>query len=242
MKRIHKAALAALLAASAALASCSYRNDDYSTRTVSVHGIGTVEVDADNATITMSVVTRGESVAGASNENAHIMTEVRKSVLALGIEKDSVTTENYSLMQESNYIDGKQVMGDYRVTNQIKIHIKKVEMVSDIIDTALRAGANRLSSLEYGISDNALAIKQARTLAVQQAQEAAQLIAGTSGARLGKVLRVEEQQNFANSRNVRFASKAMASADMGIEESASTPVSGGKSNVTVSVDAIYELK
>ena len=238
MKRIHKAALAALLAASAALASCSYRNDDYSTRTVSVHGIGTVEVDADNATITMSVVTRGESVAGASNENAHIMTEVRKSVLALGIEKDSVTTENYSLMQESNYIDGKQVMGDYRVTNQIKIHIKKVEMVSDIIDTALRAGANRLSSLEYGISDNALAIKQARTLAVQQAQ----LIAGTSGARLGKVLRVEEQQNFANSRNVRFASKAMASADMGIEESASTPVSGGKSNVTVSVDAIYELK
>ena len=57
--------------------SCTYKNVDYSTRTVSVHGTGSVEVDADNATIVMSVVTKGPNVAEASNENAKIMTDVQ---------------------------------------------------------------------------------------------------------------------------------------------------------------------
>ena len=219
--------------------SCTYKNVDYSTRTVSVHGTGSVEVDADNATIVMSVVTRGPNVAEASNENAKIMTDVQKSVLALGLSKNDVTTENYSVEQESNYIDGKRVPGDYRVSNRIKIHMKNVEIVSSVIDTALAAGANQLSSLQYGISDNALAIKQARTLAVQQAQEAAQLIAGTSGAKLGKVLRVEEMQDMNNRRSVAMKAKA---ANDALFETASTPIQGGKSTVTVSVDAIYELK
>ncbi len=231
--------LAVASALSALMMSCTYKNVDYSTRTVSVHGTGSVEVDADNATIMMSVVTRGPNVAEASNENARVMTDVQKSVIALGISKNDVTTENYSVEQESNYIDGKRELGDYRVTNRIKIHIKNVEIVSNVIDTALAAGANQLSSLQYGISDNALAIKQARTLAVQQAQEAAQLIAGTSGAKLGKVLRVEEMQDMNNRRNV--AMKAMAANDAKFE-TASTPIQSGKSTVTVSVDAIYELK
>ena len=231
--------LAVASAVSALMMSCTYKNVDYSTRTVSVHGTGSVEVEADNATIMMSVVTRGPDVAAASNENAKIMAEVQKSVLSLGIARNDVTTENYTVEQETNYIDGKNVLGDYRVTNRVKIHIKNVELVSNVIDTALEAGANRLSWLQYGISDNALAIKQARTLAVQQAQEAAQLIAGTSGAKLGKILRVEEMQDMNNARNVTMMAKA---ADSAMFETASTPIQGGKSTVTVSVDAIYELK
>ena len=236
-KKITIAALA--MAASLYLPSCTYKNVDYSTRTVTTHGTGSVEVEADNATIEMSVLTRGQNVAEASAENAKIMTDVQKAVMSLGISKDDVTTENYSVYQETNYIDGKQVPGDYRVSNKIKIHIKKVELVSNVIDSALQAGANQLSSLNYGISDNALATKQARTLAVQQAQEAAQLIAGTSGAKLGKVLRIEELQNMDNRRNVVMMAKYASDASF---ETAATPIQSGKSTVTVSVDAIFELK
>jgi len=221
------------------LMSCTYKSVDYSTRTVSVHGTGEVEVQADNATITMSVVTRGNNAAVASNENASIMTEVQKSVLSLGVSKDSVTTENFSIYRESNYKDGKYIAGDYVVTNQIKIFIKNIDIVSEVIDTAIGAGANELSNLEYGISEKEVAIKQARTLAVQQAQESAQLIAGTSGSKLGKVLRIEENANSSNRRNVMMFKSA---ADNVKYETASTPISAGKSTITVSVDAIYQLK
>ena len=240
MKKLRTGIMAAALLAPL-ISSCSYKNVDYSTRTVSVHGTGSVSIDADNATLVLSVITRGPNVATAANENAVKMAAVRSSVLRAGIAKDCVTTENFSVFQESHFEGGKQIMDDYRITNQIQILVKDVGIVSNIIDTALSSGANQLSSLQYGISDTSIALKQARTIAVQQAQEAAQLIAGTSGAKLGKVLRIDEQQDFANRRSVSLVANAMMADGITVEE-ASTPVQAGKSTLTVSVDAIYELK
>lgn len=219
--------------------SCTYKSVDYSTRTVSVHGTGSVSVDADNATIVMSVVTRDKNVATATNQNAEIMTNVRNAITDIGISKGNLSTENFSVYQESNYLEGKRVLEDYVVTNQVKIFVKNIDQISDIIDASIAAGANQLSELQYGVSDKEVAVKQARTIAVQQAQEAAQLIAGTSGSRLGKILRIEEQNNMSNAANVRMLK---ATADSVALESASTPISSGKSTVTVSVDALYELK
>lgn len=235
--------LLTLFALISILSACTIRESEFAKRTVSVQGTGSVTVEADNATITMSVITRAENVAKASYDNAEIMDKVQKSILNQGIAKDCVTTENYSVFQESRYDNGQNIPTGYRVTNQVKVFVKDIDSVSGIIDAALNSGANQLSSLQYGITDTETAIRQARTVAVQQAQEAAQLIAGTSGAKLGKVLKISEQQNQSNRRSVMFKAAAYNGlADTVTEESAPTPISAGKSTITVSVDAIYELK
>ncbi len=233
-----------ILAASLLLSSCSIQQDNYSKRTVSVSGTGSITVEADTATIILSVITSGKEVAETSADNAKKMTAVQEAIVKAGISKDCISTQNYSVYQETRYDNrsGRTIPEDYRVSNQIKILVKKISMTSDVIDLALKSGANQLSSLSYGVTDTEIAKKQARSIAIQQAQEAANLLAGASGAKLGKVLSIAEHSNSAYPRTMLMKASA-ANADMALEESAvSTPVSGGSSTITITVDAIYQLK
>ena len=241
MKKI----ILSILAAALLLSSCTIHQDNYSKRTVSVSGTGSVTVEADTATIILSVITKGKDVSETSAENANKMTAVQDAIKAKGIQKDCISTQNYSVYQESHYDNksGKQVYDDYRVTNQIKILVKKIDMAGEIIDLALKSGANQLSSLSYGVTDTEIAKKQARSLAIAQAQESANLLAGASGAKLGKVLSISEHADYAYPRARLMKSSALAeNSDMLFEESAPTPVSGGSSTITISVDAVYQLR
>ncbi|MBP3773002.1 MAG: SIMPL domain-containing protein [Treponema sp.] len=242
MKKNFVYSTAILFAGLFALSSCTIHQDAYSKRTVSVSGTGAVTLEADNATIILSVITKGKDVAETSSENAKKMTAVQDEIIKAGISKDCISTQNYSVYQESHYDQktGRQIPDDYRVTNQIKILVKKISMVSDVIDLALKSGANQLSSLNYGVSDTEIAKKQARSLAIAQAQESANLLAGASGAKLGKVLSISEHADYSYPRAMlmKTANLDMAAAS----EAVSTPVSGGSSTVTVSVDAVYQLK
>ena len=233
-----------ILAAGLLLSSCSIQQDNYSKRTVSVSGTGSVTVEADTATIILSVITKGKDVAETSAENALKMTAVQEAVKAKGIQKECISTQNYSVFQESHYDNksGKQVYDDYRVTNQIKILVKKIGMAGEIIDLALKSGANQLSSLTYGVTDTEIAKKQARSLAISQAQESANLLAGASGAKLGKVLSISEHSDFSYPRARLMKASAVANADMALEEAAPTPISGGSSTITIMVDAVYQLR
>ena len=172
------------------------------------------------------------------------MTAVQEAIIKAGISKDCISTQNFSVYQETRYDQktGRTIPEDYRVTNQIKILVKKIDKVSEVIDLALKSGANQLSSLNYGVTDTELAKKQARSLAISQAHESANLLAGASGAKLGKVLSISEHADYAYPKARKF-NAVMATADLGAEEAAiSTPVSGGSSTVTVSVDAVYQLR
>ena len=233
-----------ILAAGLLLSSCSIQQDNYSKRTVSVSGTGSVTVEADTATIILSVITKGKDVAETSAENALKMTAVQEAVKAKGIQKECISTQNYSVFQESHYDNksGKQVYDDYRITNQIKILVKKIGMTGEIIDLALKSGANQLSSLTYGVTDTEIAKKQARSLAISQAQESANLLAGASGAKLGKVLSISEHSDFSYPRARLMKASAVANADMALEEAAPTPISGGSSTITITVDAVYQLR
>lgn len=223
--------------------SCSVKQVDYSQRTVSVSGQGSVTVEADTATINLAVITRNKSVIEASNENAEKMNSIRSSLLSNGIAKENISTENYTIYQESRYDAKRQdsVPGDYKVSNQIKVTVKDISKTGEVVDLAIKSGANSLTSIVYGVSNPDIAGKQARTLAIQQAQESANLLAGTSGAQLGKVLSIRETSMvLPKSRNM-MAKAVNASAEL-FTQDAATPIDNAKSTVTVSVEAVYQLR
>lgn len=232
-----------IVLAALTLCSCTIKTTEYARRTVSVSGRGSVEVDADNATIVLSVITRGKDVGAAAKENAEKMTSVQEAVIALGISKDNISTEGYTIDQETSYTNGKVIYGDYVTTNRIKVFVKDLSIIGEVIDSALKAGANQLSSFQYGISDKDAYVKQARTLAVQNAHDAANLIATTSGALLGKVITLSEHTNNYSVYNYKALAASMteAATDTAMNE-VSTPISAGKTTISFTVDAVYELK
>ena len=171
------------------------------------------------------------------------MTKVQEAVVSAGILKDDISTERYTIEQETSYSNGRVIYGDYVATNRIKVFVKDLNLTGTVIDTALKNGANQLSSFQYGITNKDSYVKQARTLAVQNAHDAANLLATTGGAFLGKVLTINEQSNSFGMYKISAMRANSIEADAVPEAtSVSTPISGGKTTISFTVDAVYELK
>lgn len=236
-----KTVICALTASAALFSSCVVRQYPAGKRSVTVQGTGSVAVEADRALIELSVITSAKDAGTAASLNAERMKNVQDAIVQAGVSKDSISTENYSIYQESDYVNNRHVMGDYRVSNNIRVFLKDKSLVSTIIDEAIKAGANSLSSLTFSVSNPELAIKEARTAAVQNAHDAANLIAGTAGAELGKVLEIKELTGNYTPRKV-LSNAMYEAASLSTAGGAETPVSSGKITFDVTVDATFELK
>lgn len=233
------ARFAALLLSAAALAlfsSCYVRSEESKdpSRWISVSGTGSVSVKSDLATINVAVVTSNRSVTEAARINAETTAKVRSALVEAGFADDSITTQNYRIMQDTSYRNGVQYRGDYRVTNSIQIVSHDPRKAGNAIDVAVKAGANEFSSIQFASTRTDDALREARTLAIKNAAEAANLMAKTAGAELGKIISIQENSAPAGSP-VRL-SKAEAVNDF------ATPINAGDNVITVTVYCNYELK
>ena len=215
------------------LTSCMIKTEKKS-RTITVTGVGTVSVENKEANLVLSVLSRNDDVIKASSENAEKMTAVMKAVTEAGIGTDSLQTSDYSIWQEeADRQYSRKSAFLYVVSNRLHVTIKDVSRTGLIIDAAIKAGANQMNSLSYSAGDTSEAEKQARILAARDADQKANVLVSASGLTLGQVINIQEHQGgYATVKN-----DAMYKTDL-----RSTPISGGSSSLSVSVDVTYELQ
>ena len=90
--------------------------------------------------------------------------------------------------------------------------------------------------VEYLVSDKATALREARTLAIKNAQDAAALLAGASGCKVNSVLEIREDYTSAGrSNDMMFKAVAMEAGG------AATPIVEGNITITSNVTVKYEL-
>jgi len=240
VKKIPAAVLA--LAAALSLSSCYFRAEDKSesARSISVSGTGSVSVKCDMATINVAVVTYNRSVIEAARLNAESVAKVRAALVEAGFSADSITTSDYRIWQDYSTRNGVQIRGDYRVTNSIHIVTLDTSKAGSAIDVAIKNGANEFSSIQFAATKTGDALREARTLAIKNAAEAANLMAKTAGAEVGRVMRIEESGSPMYA--ARGANKMVMAAAYDYEESVPTQINAGDSEITVTVHCEYELK
>lgn len=237
MKKIFTISTAAVFILAAAMfSSCTVKQQENLSRTVTVTGSGQVEIESDQATIILSVITRNYDVTKAVQENADKMTKVQESLIASGLNKQDITTNNYSIYQESSYSGGRSIPGQYNVSNNVQIIVRDISKAGTVIDTAVKAGANSLSSLTFDATKQEEAVKQARILAIKQAEETASLLASTSGSTLGKIITITEQSGNSYPRASLMKTSAV------LNDAAPTPISADKTTVSITVNCTYELQ
>ena len=233
------APLAALSLSLAALplSSCVIRAPEASeqARWISVSGTGAVSVKSDMATINVAVVTYNRSVIEAARLNAEAVTKVRVALIDAGFPAESITTSDYRIWQDISNRNGVQYRGDYRVTNSIHIVTMDTSKAGNAIDAAIKNGANEFNSIQFSATKTVDALREARTLAIKNAAEAANLMAKTAGAELGRVIKIEEHSSPV------YAARAESKMMMAANDFA-TPISAGDSEVSVTVYCEYELK
>ena len=95
------------------------------------------------------------------------------------------------------------------------------------------AGANGLTGFTYLAEEDTSALRQARTQAIQNAQDAANLLAGASGAKVGTVLEITE--GYSTVSQPKLASTIASN-------SVATPIVEGTVTVESNVTVRYSLE
>ncbi len=206
-------------------------------KTISVTGTGVVKAKPDRAVLSLSVVTQAESAGEAISENAGKMDSVVKAVRSMGILENQTETSAYSLTPIWDYPKegvSPRIVG-YTCSNTIRVTVKDLNKVGEVIDAAVKAGANQVSSLQFTISDEAMRQLglNALSLAVKDASSKASTIAAAAGVTLVGPVSISLSGYSPYFRSYAFES---------VMGSVATPIiSPEEVSVTVSVSAVYEF-
>lgn len=219
-------ALAAVGSASAA---------DAAQRSITVSGTGVVEAASDTAVISLSVQTLSADAKNAAKENADTMAAVRNAVIAAGADVNGIKTENYSIYPQNSYDkNGKIKDTSYECTNSMQITVSDLSKTATVMDAAVKAGANQVSSVEFTVKDPAAYQDKALQLAAQDALRRAQVLASAVGGTTGRVVSM-------NVDNYSVVPYRVANLKMSAAADTATPLDPGKSKTESRVTLVVEL-
>ena len=203
---------------------------------LSVSGSGMVQGAPDQAAITLGVVTRAETAAEAQQENAAKAAAIRGALSALGIEDKDVKTEDYNFRPEYGRDGSERVVVGYTASNTIRVRVRDVAKVGDVVDAVLASGANTIHSLDFSIRDTDGLRRRALESAVKDAREKADVIAHALGKSIVGVHHVTENTGMFQPRHTN--GMMMKSMDAAAE---STPIDAGTMSLTADVHIDFIL-
>ena len=225
------------------LAHNSENSNTTSNSGIHVTGIGSKDAKPDLSVVNIGVETRGETVATARSKAASSMSKVLTSLDKNDVDTKDVQTSNFSIYPEYVYEDvpGKrysvQKLIGYRVANAVKVKVRNLDRLGDIIDDAASSGGDdiRINGISFTIEDTKVLEDLARELAVADAINKAEEIARLTGTSLGRIVDIVD--NPSNNPSSNFSRMEMGM----LADYASTPISSGELTMTVSVNAVFSI-
>lgn len=163
-------------------------------RTISVTGVGKVRVEPDIARINIGVDLARPTVAEASAANKKIVDEVIQAIKDAGVAEKDVQTSGFTIYMDrfggTTPVDEENVQ--YRVSNTVAVVVRDLTKVSEVLETAINAGANSIYGVEFAVGDPTEYESEAMAGAVDNANAKAAELAKLTGLTLGKILSVSE--------------------------------------------------
>jgi uncharacterized protein len=185
------ASLALGVALGLSLPTTAQQGDDASAdRTVTATGTARVRSAPDEAVLSLGVQTEAQEANPAIRDNADRMSEVIQALLDAGISRDDIATTGISLYP--NYSSDGRTVSSYVAQNTIEVTVHDVQAVGEILDAAVRAGANITNGVTFRLSDENEGRDEALRGAVEDARSKAEVLAEAGGASLGEVVSIQE--------------------------------------------------
>jgi len=211
-----------------------------SRRTVTVSGQGEISASPDLAILAVAVETTAEKAADAVTQNAARSAKVASALKGMLGKDDKLSTTRYAL--EPRYEPAKRgeatephIVG-YVARNEVQIETHRIDAVGGMIDSAIAAGANRVSGLQFTLANRGEQLRAAVAKAGAEARAQAESIATALGVKLGNVYSATTTIPFMQPRRMEsFATAAM-------ESRAPTPIEPGTVAVTATLQVVYEIE
>ena len=214
-------------------------------KTISVTGTATTSVDPDLLNIQFGVETQAKTATEAIDANNDAMNKVVDAVKSIGITEDEISTSGFNIYPVYDSITdpktGVYVRSEligYKVSNILSVKTEKLTIGGDIIDSAVRAGANRVDSVYFALSPEKQLTVQDDLIgkAVLNAKSKAEKALDPLGQKIIGVKLVSLSDFGYPPPPIYYES---ARADMGGMAKASTPVFSSDQDVTTTANVVF---
>ena len=186
MKKFTSVLAAALLVFSVAgtnLAAAAEPN------TIAVSGMAEQEVAPDMAYIDVGINVRADDAETARTQEAQIASQIRRALLGLAITDNDLQNTSYYLYQEYKVDrNGVRTADKYVLDSSIKVTVKDLDKLSQVIDNVVKAGATNISNITYALSTQNIIQRQLLATAVENARDKAAVVANAGSRTLGNML------------------------------------------------------
>jgi uncharacterized protein len=199
-----------------------------------VSGEGSIAVPPDYAEITSGVTTRATTGREATDANSKQMAAVNAALRNAGIAQNDVQTVRFSVspVYGPPPPNSAPKLVGYSVSNQVRVKVRQIAKVGEILDALIAAGATDAGSVQFLHSDASRALDQARQAAIADARRKAEIYAQAAGLTLGAVAWISEEPAYAPP--VPMAAPRMYSAT-------AVPIAPGEDTLRVRITVGYEI-
>lgn len=238
MKKFTSVLAAALLVFSVAgtnLAAAAEPN------TIAVSGMAEQEVAPDMAYIDVGINVRADDAETARTQEAQIASQIRRALLGLAITDNDLQNTSYYLYQEYKVDrNGVRTADKYVLDSSIKVTVKDLDKLSQVIDNVVEAGATNISNITYALSTQNIIQRQLLATAVENARDKAAVVANAGSRTLGNMLSADIN-SFDGGTIVAYGANKLRSTTNLTEDGVATKLSPGKIKLNARVQVVFSL-
>ena len=238
MKKFTSMLAAALLVFSVAGTNLA---DAAEPNTIAVGGMAEQEVAPDMAYVDLGITVRANNAETARAEEAKIAQQIRRSLLGLAITDNDLQNTGYYMYQEYKVDrDGKRTAGQYVLNSSVKVTVRDLDKLSQVIDNTVKAGVTNIDSVSYALSTQNIVQRQLLAAAVENAREKAAVVASAGSRTLGSMLSADIN-GFTGGTVVAAGSNKLRSASVMADGAEATELAPGKIKLNARVQVVFAL-
>ena len=204
-----------------------------------VNGTAQILVAPDEATVRLGIVRQAANAQTAQEQANSVAQEILNALGRAGVAANQIQTARLVLSpvyapRSPESRDAPRIVA-YNAANTVSVRLQNLTLVGPVIDAGLKAGANQLDGVQFGLRNDLPARQEALKHAVEEARGKAQTMAEALRVNLGEVLEASEGGISVVDHVEAFtASRALVAAP-------ETPVSPGQIQVNANVTIRYRI-
>ena len=226
----------ALLILSILFISMSYGQEVKQVPQVNVSGEGKVKVIPDQATIAVTVETKGNNAKDVKKQNDEKIDAVLKFIKKMNLLPADYKTQRVSLNPQYDYEKKKH---SYNATQTIEILLRDLSKYDELMEGLVDQGINRIDAVTFQSSKLAQYQSEARKLAMKEAKLKAEDYVSVLGQKVGRAMTISDNSQPYYPQPMYATMKTMEMSD------ASAPkqtLAVGEINITANVTVSFILE
>jgi hypothetical protein len=203
---------------------------------INVSGEGKVKVIPDEATIEVTVETKGNNAKDVKKQNDIKIEAALKFIKKMNLAPSDFKTQRVALNPQYDYEKKKH---NYNATQTIEILLKDLSKYDELMEGLVDAGINRIDNVTFQSSKLVQYQSEARKLAIKEAKLKAEDYVSVIGQKVGRAITISDNTQNYYPQPRYMAMKTMEMADISVPRET---LAVGEINITANVTVSFILE